>query len=408
MRPAPIVRAAMVAAVMLAASNAAFAQVPDASPQELRDAIDQLRRELDARLSALEARLAAVEGEPSPGAAPAPSAAAVPGAKVFNPDIAVIGNFLGAAGRNDVDPAPPLELREAEASLQAIVDPYARADFFLAFGGEGVEIEEGVLTLTALPAGLLGKVGRMKAAFGKVNTLHTHMLPWADRPLVIDNLVGGEEGIADAGLSVAKLLPNPWFFLEATGQVFRGDAGDGLFASSRRRDLLYVGHLRGYRDLSDSANVDLGVSFAQGHNPAGVVDDADVGRFETRLYGIDATVRWRPLARAIYRSFLGRSEIVWSRRGQFGGEQRAAGFYVSGDYQFARRWFAGVRAGRSARASDAARRDQEAAGTVTFWPSEFSQVRGEYRRIGWADAPASHEVLVQFLFAIGAHGAHPF
>ena len=117
-------------------------------------------------------------------------------------------------------------MHESEASFQAIVDPYARADFFIAFGEEGVDLEEGFITFPALPGGLLTKVGKMRAAFGKVNTLHNHVLPWTDRPLVIDNLVGGEEGIGDAGISVARLIPNPWLFLEATGQVFRGDSGD--------------------------------------------------------------------------------------------------------------------------------------------------------------------------------------
>ena len=37
----------------------------------------------------------------------------------------------------------------------------------------------------------------MRAAFGKVNTLHNHVLPWTDRPLVAENLVGGEDGIDD-------------------------------------------------------------------------------------------------------------------------------------------------------------------------------------------------------------------
>ena len=74
----------------------------------------------------------------------------------------------------------------------------------------------------------------MRAAFGKVNTMHTHVLPWADRPLVTANLLGGEDGIDDAGVSVAHLIPNPWLFLEATGQVFRGDS-EGVFASASRR-----------------------------------------------------------------------------------------------------------------------------------------------------------------------------
>ena len=118
-----------------------------------------------------------------------------------------------------------LQLHESEAAFQAVVDPYARADFFISFGEEGVNVEEGFITLTSLPGGLLTKVGKMRAAFGKVNSLHNHVLPWADRPLVIGNLVGGEDGIDDAGISVARLIPNPWIFLEATGQVFRGDSG---------------------------------------------------------------------------------------------------------------------------------------------------------------------------------------
>src|SRR5207248_8375548 len=84
-------------------------------------------------------------------------------------------------------------------------------------------------------------------------------------------------------------------------------------------------------------------SYSQGHNASGIIDDLDSGRFSTRLYGADATIRWKPLNRAIYQSFVGRSEFIWSRRQQPGGLQSGKGYYVSGDYQFARRWFAGVR-----------------------------------------------------------------
>src|SRR5204862_7706689 len=97
---------------------------------------------------------------------------AAAGSKVFNPDMAAIGNFVGAAGKNTVAPLPALALPETELSLQAIVDPYARADFFLSFGEEGVAVEEGFLTFPALPGGLLMKVGRQYQALGKANTLH--------------------------------------------------------------------------------------------------------------------------------------------------------------------------------------------------------------------------------------------
>jgi hypothetical protein len=114
------------------------------------------------------------------------------------------------------------------------------------------------------------------------------------------------------------------------------------------------------------------------------------------------------LQRSIYHSFVGRSEWIWSRRDQPNGLQKSTGYYFSGDYQVGRRWFAGARYDRSARATDASLVDTGGSFLVTFWPSEFSQVRGQYRRTNYALGPAANELLFQFLFSIGAHGAHPF
>ena len=56
---------------------------------------------------------------------------------------------------------------------------------------------------------------------------------------------------------------------------------------------------------------------------------------DTNLYGVDATLRWKPLRRSIYHSFVGRSEFIWSQRQQLPAEQKAFGFYASADYQLA-------------------------------------------------------------------------
>ena len=86
--------------------------------------------------------------------------------------------------------------------------------------------------------------------------------------------------------------------------------------------------------------------------------------------------------------------------------------YVSGDYQVGRRWFTGVRLDRSAHATDASLTDTGGSFIVTYWPSEFSQVRAQYRRTNYETAPSivssANELLFQFQFSIGAHGAHPF
>jgi hypothetical protein len=115
-----------------------------------------------------------------------------------------------------------MQLSEVEAAFQAIVDPYARADFFVAVGPDGAEVEEGYITFTSLPANLLLKAGKLRANFGKMNTLHTHALPSVDRPLVTKNLVGGDEGFADAGMSLSHLINNPVVYLELTARCLPG------------------------------------------------------------------------------------------------------------------------------------------------------------------------------------------
>jgi hypothetical protein len=435
--------------------STAGAQDTQAVRQEidkLRSDFEALKREYGERLAALEAKLAAGEpaatpsvpaapGTAAPGTTAPPPGAATPageptaqvppgaagaggptgalpvygagvaGSKVFNPDIAVIGDFLGAAGTNHVAPLPALEMHESEASFQAVVDPYARADFFISFGQEGVEVEEGFVTFTSLPGGLLTKVGKMRAAFGKVNTLHNHVLPWTDRPLVTENLVGGEDGIDDAGISVARLIPNRWLFLEATGQVFRGSSSS-VFTSYTRGDLAYVGHLRAYQDITEDSNLDIGGSYAYG-NLAATSALADQ-HLKSQLFGIDATYRWRPLQRSIYNSFIARTEWIWNRRELADnlGHDTPSGMYASADYQLARRWFAGGRFDRSAHALDSTLHDTGGSFVVTYWPSEFSQVRGQYRHTRYGLGPdafsSANEFLFQFQFSIGAHGAHPF
>jgi hypothetical protein len=339
-------------------------------------------------------------------------------AKLLNPDISLIGDFIGTAGRNTVSPSRSLELHESEVGLQAIIDPYARADAFISFGETGVNVEEGYVTFTSLPAGLLLKVGKMRAEFGKVNTIHNHALPFIDRPLVTNNLVGGEDGIDDAGISLSRFLPAPknWF-VQGTAQVYRGDSSD-VFSANRRQDVSVVGHLRLYRDLGESTNIDLGASYARGHNTAGVGTAFNPENFLTNLYSADATLRWKPLRRAIYHSFLLRNEFFWSARDQLSPlnvfqTQHAFGFYSDAEYRVNRRWTLGGRFDRSGRATNASLTDTGFSGILTYWPSEFSQIRGQYRYGHLWDVPNdrftnANEFLFQFLFVMGAHGAHPF
>jgi hypothetical protein len=422
----------LAAGVVLAGAGTARAgQSPPAETAAKSDDVEQLRRDLAtlreeyaSKLATLESRLAALEGDkaaaapeaPNPvpqAAASGPAGAAAEGtpgslpayggaasSKVFNPDMAAIGNFVGAAGKSPGGGEPALNMQESELSFQAVVDPYARADFFVTVGPQEVALEEGYITFPTLPGGLLAKVGKFRDAFGKVNGMHAHVLPFVDRPLVSKNLLGGEDGFDDSGISVARLIPNSLVFLEATAQVYQGNSD--VFKAPTRGDLAYVGHLRAYRDLGESTNLDLGGSFAYGHN--GVTASTT-----TELWGVDATLRWKPLRRSIYTHLLVRGEVAWSRREDVPGVQDSVGGYGFLEYQFGRRWTAGVRYDNSERAADSGIRDTGGSFILTYRPSEFSLVRGQYRRTTFGDNPdPQDEFLFQFLFAIGAHGAHPF
>ncbi len=440
MKSAVIVLGCVFAIVAVASGQA------PAAPEPSQATLEQQVKGLQERIIALEGQVRmlkqAQQTAPAGAAAAAPATAAAPAAvapqaaspaapqiagqagaqlpnyggasalaKALNPDISVIGDFLGSAGGNSVPlgasqtPFRSLEMHESELGLQAIIDPYARGDFFLTFGEEGVGLEEGYITFTSLPANFVARVGKMRAAFGKVNTMHNHVLPWVDRPLVTDNLVGGEDGINDAGVSVTRILPAPkGLFLEATGQLFRGDSGDNLhplFTSARKSDVSTVAHLRGYGDITESTNLDLGLSYARGHNDLG-------SGFVTSLYGLDATLRWKPLRRSIYHSFVARSEFVWSQRQQLAPSLvKSFGYYASADYQLGRRWFLGGRWDWSDRAL-LAQADKGVSAVLTYWPSEFSQIRGQYRFTKFAEGVQGNELLMQVQFILGAHGAHPF
>ena len=336
-----------------------------------------------------------VNNVPNPGAS-----------KVFNPDISVIGNFLGKAGQvnpyefGSSDQRPPFGLDEAELAFQAYVDPYAKANVFLSITPGAIDVEEAYANFVTLPYDLTAKVGKMKAYFGKDNTWHTHVRPWVDQPLVIHNFFG-DEGLNDTGVSVSKSISNPWHtYLEATGEVFSGNV-ENVFERHYQNDLFYNAHLKGFRDISENSNIEIGTSYSHG-----TLAGASSG--SSQFAGLDVTYRWKPLMQGLYESFIGRLEAITNDRADM--SHRLNGFYASADRQIAQRWYVGLRLDDAGRAvATQSFNDRGIAGTLTFWPSEFSQLRGELRRIRYGDVDkAVNEFLFQLQFSIGAHGAHAF
>ena len=301
--------------------------------------------------------------EPAP---PAPDAFSANPANptYFNPAISVIGNFLGVAGNNPVENLPAASLRESEVALpgdRRSLRP--RRLLRLLRRTRASSVEEGYITFTALPWDLLAKVGQVRRQFGKINTLHLHVLPWPDEPLPIVNLLGGEEGWIGDGVSVAKVCPAAGRHLLG-GRRCRSSAATSRASSTapRRGDLAYERPVPRLPRPRRDHNLELGVCYGGG--PNGVDGRHDARRCENFAPG-SAGSRCRPARTA--RSSCAAS-LPQPPRADRAPTQTAHGWFVSGDYQLAKRWFAGARYERSDHATNAALHDRGVAATLTFWP----------------------------------------
>ena len=338
------------------------------------------------------------------------------GSSLLNPNISVIGWFQGTAGDvNDEEGSSAFEFREAELAFQANVDPYSRADFFVAVSPEeGVDLEEGTLTFLSLPAGFTAKLGKFRSHFGKFNRTHPPETPFADRPLAAERFLG-EEGLAAVGASASWLAPLPFYFNLDAEVTTTPDAGESpAFEAYRGKDLLYLGRASAYFDLSESVNLTAGATAADGANgsvpPPVPGEEGEAPR--ALLYGADFTFRWKNPRRAIYRSLTAQAEWMERRAEQPAGpDQIRSGGFAYVDLQFARRWHAGARYDWSDALGDPETDPATGVlGFVTFNPSEFASLSLQIRDQDLEDPSASDDPVffLKTTFSIGPHGQHPF
>ena len=346
-----------------------------------------------------------LQGQLSQATAPQVAAPASRSAPSTNPNMSVIGDVRASyqsPARRHFD----AEFHEAEIALQSVVDPYARADFFLSVardpgsGKFGLDLEEGYLTSLDLPAGLQLKAGKFRGAFGKINTTHPHALPFIDVPNVYAHYIG-EEGLNDEGLSLSWLIPNPLdFYQELTVEATRGPDDNPSFVRSDVDRYLYVGHLKNFWDLTDNATLELGLSTAGGEN-----DSA----FATVLGGVDLTYKWKPLQFNTYRSFLLQAEAIWSNKRLTGvGTMNSWGMYALATYQIGKRWFLTGRFDYSNLPDNSSFIERAYSGTLGWYATEFQKIEMEYKAAMSNAYPTTNQVLLRSVFVIGAHGAHAY
>lgn len=382
---------------------------------------------------------------PEPRAAePAPTSPALPPWLALLPEVRVEGNFIGnyTLGRKrrtlerqlgeERDGGEffvrrdRLNIREVELGLRSAVDPFARFEAIISaeqqFGGElDVGLEEAILTFGALPWSLEAKLGKFRTGFGEFNDSDPEEFPAVDPPNVIRNVFGAD-GWIDTGLVVTRRfgLSDAASVMLWAG-VFNGDnekAFHGGGAGVARRPAWFL-RAESFFELDDATGLEFGIGWAQGRTR----DDAGRATLASRIanahveldhrkpigffqYGVNTliegfyTLRERKVEDA---------DAGIDRRDTLG----RFGLYALVEGNLTRRWSVGGRFDYSElpdreETGPSVRRETAGSFIVSFRPSRFLTLRGQYTRTERNFAVDSDEVYLQALFTLGYERPGPF
>ncbi len=339
---------------------------------------------------------------------PLPPAPMAP--QTLNPDISVIGDFtlmrtspVSARRRRPTPSKSRASLREAEIAFQQVVDPFGRADLFISFpDGESPELEEGYLTLTDpsvlhLPQWLLIKAGKMKLPFGKLNMTHLpNEGPQVDTPSALTNFFG-EEGIAEFGVLASALLPTK-HYTEVFAGRFNAD-NEQSFTGGKVNKGLYLAGVKSSFDLTEAANLEVGVTGLFGRNEGGR---------KTTLQSAHAVYRWRPLREGHSKSFTFWNEVFLSQRQEPTHTVHSYGYFSFAEHQLKRNLYVGGRYDWSKFPTDAGAHESAVSAYLTFFSSEFTRYRLQFKRTSLPGGAHRNDLFLQATFTIGVHRPHPF
>jgi hypothetical protein len=417
----------------------------------LRAELQALKNEYGARVDALEARIQQLEAAPAvpaPELPPeAPASKSSGGASAFNPAISLIlgGSYTSTSrdpGDWNIAGFPPsggevgpgersFNLGESELTFAASIDPYFSGQLTAAITGDNeIEVEEAFVRTTALPAGFTAKLGRFFSGFGYLNEVHAHAWDFVDQPLAYQAMFGGQS--RQEGVQVKWLAPTD-LFVEFGAEVGNGDsypatrgAGNGLNATA------LFAHVGG--DVGDYTSWRAGLSWieSQAEDRAGGIADASGDPLfesftgDAHTWVVDGVLKWAPSPRRqlkVQGEYLHREESGAISDGVgvlLADDYRStqSGWYLQSVYQFMPRWRVG------------ARYDSLDSGTPHYtlapdgllsaspdrlslmldWnPSEFSRLRAQYDLDDARDDNDTDRILrLQYIYGIGAHGAHKY
>ena len=333
----------------------------------------------------------------------------------LNPNISFGVDFFTAVSTSDVasitEPGSMsygnngIYLREAELSLVAPLDPFARGKGFLSATPEGFCVDEAYLEWLNLPLNSILKTGIFKPEFGFLNRYHNHALPQFDKPSALINLFE-TEGLGGPGVSLNFMLPafiahaTSWdisMIYGSSSQSFRSDSAAGL---------ILTGQFLNYYDLSSSSYLEIRLSGAAGKN------DHPGKNFNSYVGSAGISYKWMPVGREKYRTLEWKTEFLYSNQEYPGGNYQSIGFYSSIQNKLNARFWVSGRIGYSEIPYDPSQYEWDYTIVLDFWQSEFVFTRFQYqynnRNISFrkdieGPFPSDHSFIIQVVWAMGPH-----
>ena len=223
----------------------------------------------------------------------------------------------------------------------------------------------------------------MRAQFGKVNTLHTHAMPTADRPLVTENLVGGEEGCRMRACRCRTSCRRPRCSSSSPARSSRARRTSSRVSSAPSST---TSAACAPTAISPRTRTSTSARRSRSARPTSArLTTLPAGVMPTTLEqaACSASTRRSAIGRCAARSTGGstlRTELIWSRQDLPAGDaDDGVRLLRPGRVSVRAPLVSGRALDRSGRTLDGSLHDNGGSFFLTFWPTEFSQIRGQYR-----------------------------
>jgi len=367
----------------------------------------------------------------------------------FNPAIGLVGETVfsyRSRGSSETGSDRPggfdIWQRSVELNIAAAVDPFFRGYAVInasadpVTGEAALGVEEASLVSTALPWNLTLQAGRFFAEFGRLANIHDHELPFVNRPLALDQYIGGES--RTDGLQLNWLVPVDHYIsvTAGLGDGLGGDTGPNAVGDKRGfSELNFWTRISTYFDLADDWQFETGLSGFINPRSNGRADlspdtvQADGSTItETRrgLVDLDFKFSYVPLQNNQFTGLTWGTEILYSHNhylidpdgslapvngGASSGDELsirrgALGLYSYITYKWDRQWSGGVLVDHVEAADDRHDITSAYSAYVTWATSHWNQIRLQFTHTehnplsGFKDDKA---VYVQWAWIIGAH-----